>query len=704
MRLLKICFSYFLCVCSIIIIAEKNTIIAEEREPSLRYQIWVELNDQDKMLYGNEEIVWVNKSQDEVQDMWFHLYYNAFKNEKSAVIKESKESIKQFGINVKDGEWGWIDVTRIYLADGRDLTPTMEFVTQDEPIHPDDQTVMRVIFPEPVIPGEEVHISIEFQSKIPRTILRSGYYKDSYFIAQWFPKPGVYEEGKGWNCHAYHLNSEFFADFADFTVHITVPEKFVVGASGKQIKAKADKESGIITYTYHQKNIHDFAWTADHDFIKIERDFIADGEITKEEYQEVARMLQLPLDDVKLPDVKMILLINPEHKGQIERHFNALKAALKYYGLWYGPYPYETVTMVDPPFRTRSGGMEYPTLFTAGTSILNSKDVLSPEGVIIHEFGHGYWYGLCANNEFEEAWLDEGINTYSTGKVIAKAYGPGIMPAYFNRIPMNWFFKFSKYYDYELDRTLGIHVVELDPITTYSWKFFNIASYGLNVYQRASTCLYTLERLVGPETMLRILRTFQTRFRFRHPHTQDFIGIVNEMTGKDYSWFFDELFFKTLNFDYGISSISSKKMKEHVRGVFDINGKKEEVTKEKIAKKQAKDKKMKKKPAYLSKVKVRRFGEARVGGESDLKIKVVFEDGSEETVFWKGQERWKEFVFKKPVKAKYTQIDPESIWLIDSNISNNSLKLKPSRKGIFRFIYKIIFMFQNSIQFLSALS
>jgi len=704
MKSLKTCFSYFLCVCSIIIIAEKNTIIAEEREPSLRYQIWVELDDQDKMLYGREEIVWVNKSQDAVQDMWFHLYYNAFKNEKSAVIEESKESIKQFGINVKDGEWGWIDVTRIYLANGRDLTPTMKFVTQDEPIHLDDQTVMRIIFPEPVMPGEEVHIFLEFQSKIPRTILRSGYYKDSYFIAQWFPKPGVYEEGKGWNCHAYHLNSEFFADFADFTVHITVPEEFVVGASGKQIKVQADKESGKTTYTYYQKNIHDFAWTADPDFIKIERDFIADEEITNKEYQEVARMLQLPLDDVKLPDVRMILLINPEHKDQIERHFNALKAALKYYGLWYGPYPYETVTMVDPPFRTRSGGMEYPTLFTAGTSILNSKDVLSPEGVIIHEFGHGYWYGLCANNEFEEAWLDEGINTYSTGKVIAKAYGQGTVPAYFNRIPMNWFFKFPKYYDYELDRTLGIHVVELDPITTYSWKFFNNVSYGLNVYQRASTCLNTLERLVGPETMLRILRAFQTRFRFRHPHTQDFIGVVNEITGKDYKWFFDELFFKTLNFDYGISSISSKKVKEHVRGVFDINGKKEEVTKEKIAKKKAKDKKIKKKTVYLTKVKVKRFGEARVGGESDLKIKVVFEDDSEETVFWKGQERWKEFVFKKPVKAKYAQIDPESIWLIDSNISNNSLKLKPSRKGIFRFIYKIIFMFQNSIQFLSALS
>lgn len=677
--------------------------LTEEETSPIRYEIWVELDDINKMLHGKEDVFWVNRTNDEIQDMWFHLYYNAFKNEQSTVFQELR-NVKLLGIKVKDDEWGWIDVTSIRLGDGRELTQTMEFVPHDDPTHPEDQTVMRILLPEPLMPGEQVHLKIEFQSKIPRTILRSGYYKDSYFIAQWFPKPGVYEEGKGWNCHEYHLSSEFYADFADFTVHITVPSHFVVGASGKQIKAVRNEIAKNVHYTFAQENIHDFAWTADPDFIKVERNFIADKEIREREYEEVARKLGLPVEDVKLPNVKMILLIEPEHKKQIERHFKALRMAIKYYGLWYGPYPYETITMVDPPFKTGSGGMEYPTLFTAGTRILTSKKVLSPEGVIIHEFGHGYWYGLCANNEFEEAWLDEGINTYSTGKVTAKAYGPSAIPVSINHIPATYFLNLPQYYDHEFDRILGIHVVELDPITTFSWKFYNIVSYGLNVYMRAATCLDTLERLIGEDLMVRILRTFQMQYRYKHPRTEDFIRIVNEVTGRDLNWFFDELFFNSLNFDYGISSLRSREKEKHFKGVFDLEGKKEKFTRERVKELKAKEKKSGRKKTYVTEVLIRRFGEAKLGGDVSMKIKVAFEDGSEEVFYWDGQKRWEKFAFEKSAKAKFAQIDPDGIWLIDSNLTNNSLKRKSSKKGLHCFANKLLFWIQNCLHLVSTLS
>lgn len=669
----------------------------------LRYEIWVELDDTNKMLQGKEDLIWTNQTQDVIPDMWFHLYWNAFKNEKSTVFEESRDE-SLLGIRMEDGGWGWTDITRITLFDGTDLMPTLEFMAPDMPPHQGDQTVVRVRFPEPLKPGEKVHLKLEFKSKIPRTVLRSGYYRNSYFIAQWFPKPGVYEEGNGWNCHAYHLNSEFFADFADFTVHITVPSPFVVGASGKQVSAVSDEKGKTVTYAYQQNKIHDFAWTTDPDFIKVERDFIADREVSDQEYAEVARQLNLPLEEVKLPNVKMILLIEPEHKAQVERHFKALRMALKYYGLWYGPYPYETVTMVDPPFRTGSGGMEYPTLFTAGTGVLRDKKVLSPEGVIIHEFGHGYWYGLVANNEFEEAWLDEGINTYSTGKVAAKAYGPGIFSVSLMGFPLSWFFNLPKYYDYEMDRVGAIIIAERDPIVTHSWLFSSRMSYGANVYFRASTCLHTLERLLGEDQMLRILRTFHMRFRFKHPSTQDFIATVNEVTGKDMTWFFEELFFNTLNFDYGISSLRSFEKKEFFQGIFDLDGKKEEITKTEAAKleKGKKDKKSEK--AYVTEVRVRRFGEARVRGEVQVKLRVLFEDDTEEIRCWNGQDRWAKFTFEKPVKAKAAVIDPDLVWLIDSNLANNSLRTKPSRSGVLRQTAKILFWIQNCLQYLCAIS
>jgi hypothetical protein len=336
------------------------------------------------MLRGREEISWRNETRDEVPDMWLHLYWNAFKNERSAMLEESREEGAMGRSAAEEGGWGCIDITRIALADGTDLRPTLQFMIPDLPAHAEDQTVARVSFPTPVKPGEEARLEVEFESRIPRAVARSGYYKDSYFIAQWFPKPGVYEEGRGWNCHQYHMNSEFFADFADFTVHITVPAAFVVGSSGKQISAVSAADGKTVTYTFKQARIHDFAWTTDPDFIKVERDFVAAQEVSDREYAAFAAKVGWPVEELKLPDVKMTLLIKPEHRAQTERHFKALRAALKYYGLWYGPYPYETVTMVDPPFRTGSGGMEYPTLFTAGTGVLVDKKVLSPEGVIIH--------------------------------------------------------------------------------------------------------------------------------------------------------------------------------------------------------------------------------------------------------------------------------------------------------------------------------
>ena len=665
-----------------------------------RYDIRVELDDAAKMLRGVEELVWVNPTRDEVPDLRFHLYWNAFKNESSAFMREvAEETSIARGAAPKDGEWGWIDITSLTLADATDLKPAMAYVAADEPLHPDDQTVLRVLLPSPVPPGGEVRLRIGFEAKIPRTVARSGYYRNSYFFGQWYPKPGVYEEGKGWNCHAYHQRSEFFADFADFTVRMTVPETFVVGSSGAQTASEKDQARGVVTYTFRQDRVHDFAWTADPRYLKIERDFVADAEVMPEEYAATARLLGLPVEEVKLPNVKMTLLIEPEHRGQIERHFRALRNALKYYGLWYGPYPYATVTMVDPPFRTGSGGMEYPTLFTAGTNVIPSPAANSPEMVIIHEFGHGYWYGLVANNEFEDAWLDEGLNTYSTGRVLAKAYGPGALPLNFKGVPLDRIVrKTPQVSDWETDRAVAIHVAELDPISTWSWKFHSSMSYAGNVYMRASTLLNTLERLLGEETMSRVMRTYHMRWRFRHPKTEDFIAVASEISRRDLAWFFDELFRETRNFDYGLADFRSVEKPKRLRGVFEVAGKKEEMTRAKLAELEKKEKPAKgEKPpkTYVTTATLRRFGEARLGGGVLVHLRVTFEDGSIQERFWDGRDRWARFTFETPAKADGAEIDPEHIWLIDSDFANNSRLLKPAREAVLRLGAGLVFLLQN---------
>ncbi len=676
----------------------------EQVQHNLGYEIWVELDHSTRMLNAKETLEWTNHTGDEINDMWFHLYWNAFKNEKSTMYKEAWESGYsggRFREKQKEGPWGWIDVKRIALEDGTDLTPTIEYKTLDQPVRPDDRTVMRVKLPQPLAPGETVRLNLQFQSKVPRTFARAGYYGNSYFIGQWFPKPGVYEEGKGWNCHEYHYSSEFFADFAQFKVHMTVPKEFVLGATGKEIARKEDQAKGTVTYTHVQDRVHDFAWTADPDYIKVERDFIADKEVTAAEYAQLAKRLQVPVEELKLKNVKMILLINPEHDDQIDRHFKALRMSLKYYGLWYGPYPYETMTLLDPPYRNDCGGMEYPTLITGGTQVFPIDKPGSPEGVIIHEFGHNFWYGLVANNEFEEAWLDEGINSYSDGKVMAEAYGPLGFPMPYNGIPLNRYFDLIDGPKDFMNRAQALLAVELDPIVKNSWQFYSGLSYGGNVYGRAATCLHTLERILGEDVMIKILRTFQLRFRYKHPSSQDFFDVVNEVTQKDMGWFFDEFFFKTNHLDYGIRSIRCRELKT-AAGVFDKEGKRTVVS-IKEAKKLNKKKKKKEKK-YLNLVNVGRFGTATLGGDVKLKVKVVFEDGSEEIRFWNGKERWARYRFVGPSKVKYAQVDPETVFLIDANFTNNSMKRKPDATAAARMSNKLHFWLQNIMQIFSSVS
>jgi|GEM_PF-38275 len=670
--------------------------------PPVFYNLQVTLDPIKATLLGEEEIIWENRTADVISDMWFHLYWNAFKNEASAFFQESQAEAGIAAVRFQEGKWGWIDIKSIRLADGRDLKPTSQFIRQDNP-NSSDETVLRIMFPEPILPGNKVQLFLSFEGKVPAQGIRAGYRGQAFFIAQWYPKPGVYEAGKGWNCHAYHLNSEFFADFANFKVSITTPANFIVGASGKEIERQVDGERQKQTVVFAADWVHDFAWTAAPDYLRFEKDFIANQEISQEELRETAALLGLNPEDVQLPDLKMILFLRPEHRHQLDRHLRALKQAIKYYGLWFGPYPYEQITLVDPPYGTGSGGMEYPTLFTAGTSLFLSPEVLSPEGVIIHEFGHNYWYGLFANNEFEEAWLDEGINTYSTGRVLARAYGPGAVSASVLGLPLAWFFRLPRYYDWQLDRATSIHIVAIDPIIRDSWKFFNRLSYGLNVYYRASTCLNTLERLIGEAKMLRGLRELQWRFRFRHPHSQDFFQVMSEVSGLELDWFYQTFFLFTKTFDYGIDSLRSWPKPAQLRGVFDAEGIKKEVGGKEVKEIEKKKLLSSEKKVFINEVTVRRFGEASVPPDFPLKIKIVFEDSSEEIRTWDGQERWVRFQIEKPSRAKLAVVDPDQVWLIDTNWANNSRMNKAKNSGVWRIAASYLWGLQNFLLILGGL-
>ncbi len=232
------------------------------------YRIQVKLQPEKKTLAGREIVTWLNDSAVPVPELQFHLYLNAFKNNRSTFMKESGGTHR--GFKVDEDYWGTIAITSLRVKEGEDLTSRMEFIQPDDG-NPDDQTVMRILLPLPVAPQQRVVLEIEFEAKLPRVFARSGFFDDFYMIGQWFPKLGVNQDGL-WNCHQYHQNSEFFADYGVFEVEITVPKGYAVGATGERMKEVAHEDE-TVTYTHYQEDVHDFAWTACPDFVEFRERF-----------------------------------------------------------------------------------------------------------------------------------------------------------------------------------------------------------------------------------------------------------------------------------------------------------------------------------------------------------------------------------------------------------------------------------------------
>lgn len=375
-------------ILGLVLPAISQTIFKEPMSPRIvTYKISVSLDPVEKMLNGKETLTWRNTSTDRVGELQFHLYLNTFKNSQSTFMKESGGENR--GFKLSEGGWGWIDVISMKTADGEDLTGRIAFIHPDDD-NAQDQSVIRVPLSKPVTPGQTIQLNIDFRAKLPRVFARTGYYQNFYMVGQWFPKIGVYEAAgqrfatKGqWNCHQFHSSTEFYADYGVYDVDMTVPKEYVVGATGllQNMKENAD---GTKTVSHHAEDVHDFAWTASPTY--------------------------LDLSD-QWRDVKIRVLMQPQRAHQAERYLESAKAALELFDKHVGKYPYPNLTIVDPAFgATGAGGMEYPTLITAGSMWGLGKSVKLAEMVTVHEFGHQYWYGLVGNNEFEEAYLDEGFN------------------------------------------------------------------------------------------------------------------------------------------------------------------------------------------------------------------------------------------------------------------------------------------------------
>ncbi len=421
--------------------------VPEQSKRTLKYEIDVVLDPKAHVFEATGTLTWRNDSPVPVKDMWLHLYLNAFKDKYTQFMMESGASHR--GHRFKEDAPGYIELESFKRDGGPELIDKAEFA------HPDgdneqDTTVIRVPLGDSpadwIAPnGGEIKLRLKWKSKLPRVFARTGYGGDFHMVAQWFPKPGVFEmhEHDGeevwhWNCHQFHGSSEFYADYGEYRVFITVPEAYKgkVGASGERVSER-ENEDGTITYEHWVNDVHDFSWVCGKDFVLHTKVFEGGSGRSEDEHAKVAEILGRPKASLALPTVTVNYLLQPEHEDQLQRHIDAVENALTYMGFWFGPYPYKTLTVVDPDHRGRdAGGMEYPTLITGGTRIVRPARQMSPEGVLVHEFAHQHFYGLVGTNEFESAWMDEGMTTYATAKTLMRAYPDQPSVTWYGSLPL----------------------------------------------------------------------------------------------------------------------------------------------------------------------------------------------------------------------------------------------------------------------------
>lgn len=607
----------------------------EDRLPQrlASYDIQARLDGKKHVVTGTLKLTWHNVAKTPATYLLFHLYLNGFKNETTYWMSEALRH--RFNRYVGKGDWGSITVRDLKVAGAG--VKKMQLV--------DDGTVLRVV-PAKAVPAEtSVVITLAFTATLPRVRARTGFRGDFHLVAQWFPKIGVREPDGTWQCHAFYMTTEFYADFGDYTVTLDVPKGYGVAATGRRTVAKR-LSGGRQQVTYQAKDVHDFAWTTSPRLKRMKR----------------------TVGKVK---IQAVHFGDPAEK--VRRHLDVTARSLKILQKWLGPYPYDTLTVVLVPANAQAaGGMEYPTLFTSGVHHPPMLEQAGALGTTVHELVHQYFYGLLASNEFAEAWLDEGFTSYVSGLVLNELYGADRSMGQVGPLKLGYFGYLR----------LGMRLLpDWDPASQPANRFAEPQSYFLNVYGRSALALRTLERQIGWPRMQKLLREYVDRFRFRHPRGKDFFKIADKHLAEEpLRRFIRDAVVTPGALDYEVARVYANKLRKP-RGRFDSGFDKSR--RDLINTK-----------GYENRVLLHRKGELRIPVEVELR----FADGSKKHVRWDGQKRWHWITVHHDRPIESAVIDPHRTLALERSLLNNGLRTKKDARPARRLAGRVLGVLQTLLQ------
>lgn len=629
------------------------------------YRIDARLDPVKHTVTGKQRLQWRNRSAQPVCSVYLHLYLNAFEGPGSTFNTEERNLRFGFrsGVETEDGERGYIDLKRVTQG-GR---PVRQVFVQPDGGPSTDRTVVRLDLPTPVAPGASTVLDIDFFDQLPRVSARTGYYGTFHLVAQWFPKIGVLElpgergaTAPRWNVHEFHLHSEFYADYGHYDVRLTVPKGYTVGATGEETGRPVEKD-GLVTHRYVQGDVHDFAWTAD---------------------KRYAKPLLGTYTGAGSPKVAVKVLYHPEYENNAQPALQATLDALKFFSETLGPYPYRTVTVVIPPYNAaEAGGMEYPTFFTASSYADVSPGTLPRYGldfVTIHEFGHGYFYGILGSNEFEEPMLDEGLNEYWDQRMLrARKQDLHATVPWLKRLGID-----PRIRVFDMERLAASLDDPADPLGQNSWARLSSGSYG-TVYSRTATAMRDLEAQVGTPALERAFKLYYARWKFRHPSIADLRAALVEGTGRAdvVDRIFAQHVYGANRVDDAITQLDSVEVLPQP-GYTMAKGKRVELTSDAIDKTVDKRREAWKKAHPKAKdwqgaypwrttVVVRRKGAA-----VPQVLRVDFADGTHAIARFDSARSWQRFSWTRPAKAVSATLDPGGLHYLDESRLDNTRTLE----------------------------
>jgi aminopeptidase N len=503
------------------------------------YQIQAALNDSSKIIDGTARLTYFNNSPFQLEKLYFHLYPNAFQPGSYLDLK-NRASDNYSMTNLKEKDASYCKVTHI----GETGAEQVNFQV--------DNTIMAVPLNQPLNPGDSLVLNIQFQTKFGKNSYRMQARNGQFVATQWYPKVCVCDDHGGWHLDQ-HFGHEFYGEFGSYDVEITLASDFIVGATGiltnqnemlpdsllakldiKNFKEKSanSKKTGLSkakkgetkTWKYHAENVHDFAWTADRKF---------------------------RIGTAQWENVKIYALAKESNAANWQDAADVGARVIALFSRHFGRYPYPQMTLADV-----DQGMEYPMIVMVGGK--------SPtyNGLFYHEIGHNWFYGTVANNETAYPALDEGFTVYLTDFALDSLEDPRTYQEY----DIGWYLQ--KFYrpDPNFRTTTLKQTIRTsksgfeEKVLTHSDHCQDGMSYVHIAYNKAAATLHLLQGALGDSVFFKVMQTYFERWKFCHPYPEDFQKVVEEVSGRNLSWFFEQWWKSTKTCDYAFAGLSNRKL------------------------------------------------------------------------------------------------------------------------------------------------